>query len=652
MENEQIWPNSDSEKMFNTDRNLGFVNELLLSLKLTTVENIYHDEIDHKRVSDEDIQNSVAISSKLGQTVGLSGFPEFIDPSRMLSIHCHLNPDPDDCPARDALMMYGKEDVRLVFQRYESILTNAGCDLVNALSQWSDFKFHVAGTPRYTLLHPLLMSFRVVRSSKFRHVYGQPAKREQCYDNIRITKNSWDSSLSAVNPKFIAIITEAAGGGSFLVLPIRQTGRVDPQHPLVCGHRAAVLDIAWNPFNDNVIASCSEDTTIKIWQFSEIGIVRAMTEPIVELHGHQKRVGCILWHPTANNVILSVDKKIRVNDVRSGEVLHEGAGHEGPKPQRVIFLKNGLIFTTGFSRRSERQYALRNVEYLNDPITLEDLDVSNGVLIPYVDLDLSLVYLAAKGDSTIRYFEISDQAPYVHYLSTFLSNEPQRGITMMPKRGVDTTMNEVDRIYKLHAKGYIEVISMVVPRKSEMFQNDLYPDAPGDEPALTAEEWMEGQDSDPLLISLSEGYAPVKKEKIKSVQKKPNALAESANKKKQKEEPSEENDEQSQASQASQGLTAAAVIGEMKKMEEGLLLEIKKLKSALIRHERKINRLEDILEVKKQVPPEAAPSGEPNAESKSTNDEPKQNDVESSDSPNNKLDESEETKNESVVPTE
>lgn len=62
------------------------------------------------------------------------------------------------------------------------------------------------------------MSFRVVRQSKFRHVFGQAAKRDQCYDNIRITKSSWDSTFCAVNPKYVAIITEAAGGGAFLVL--------------------------------------------------------------------------------------------------------------------------------------------------------------------------------------------------------------------------------------------------------------------------------------------------------------------------------------------------------------------------------------------------------------------------------------------------
>lgn len=64
------------------------------------------------------------------------------------------------------------------------------------------------------------MSFRIVRQSKFRHVYGQGGKRDDCYDGIRITKSSWDSSFCAVNPKFVAIIVEAAGGGAFHVIPL------------------------------------------------------------------------------------------------------------------------------------------------------------------------------------------------------------------------------------------------------------------------------------------------------------------------------------------------------------------------------------------------------------------------------------------------
>lgn len=48
---------------------------------------------------------------------------------------------------------------------------------------------------------------------------------------------------------------------------------------------------------------------------------------------------------------------------------------------------------------------------------------------------------------------------------------------------------------------------MTVPRKSDLFQGDLYPDTAGLEPALLADEWIAGQDAPPLLVSLSGGYS-------------------------------------------------------------------------------------------------------------------------------------------------
>ena len=50
-----------------------------------------------------------------------------------------------------------------------------------------------------------------------------------------------------------------------------------------------------------------------------------------------------------------------------------------------------------------------------------------------------------QGDSSIRYFEITDESPYVHYLNTFSSKEPQRGMGYMPKRGLDVNKCEIAR---------------------------------------------------------------------------------------------------------------------------------------------------------------------------------------------------------------
>ncbi|KAG7224009.1 hypothetical protein INR49_015266 [Caranx melampygus] len=403
---------------------------------------------------------------------------------------------------------------------------------------------------------------RVVRQSKFRHVFGQAVRNDQCYDDIRVSRVTWDSSFCAVNPKFVAIIIEASGGGAFLVLPLQKTGRIDKVYPTVCGHTGPVLDIDWCPHNDLVIASGSEDCTVMVWQIPENGLESPLSEPVVVLEGHSKRVGIVSWHPTARNVLLSAgcdnqiiiwnvgtgeaminledmhpdvifsvswsrngsllctackDKKVRVIDPRKKKIVAEkDKAHEGARPMRAIFLADGNIFTTGFSRMSERQLALWKSDNMDEPICVQEMDTSNGVLLPFYDPDTNVVYLCGKGDSSIRYFEITDEAPFVHYLNTFSTKEPQRGMGYMPKRGLDVNKCEIARFYKLHERK-CEPIIMTVPRKSDLFQDDLYPDTAGPDPALEAEEWFAGKNGGPILISLKDGYVSTKNRDLKVV---------------------------------------------------------------------------------------------------------------------------------------
>ena len=84
-----------------------------------------------------------------------------------------------------------------------------------------------------------------------------------------------------------------------------KVGRVDRDCPLVSGHSAAVMDIKWDPHDDNVIASASEDCTVRLWNIPDEGLDAPLTDAVVVLHGHQKRVNLIEFHPTAKDVLLS-----------------------------------------------------------------------------------------------------------------------------------------------------------------------------------------------------------------------------------------------------------------------------------------------------------------------------------------------------------
>lgn len=122
---------------------------------------------------------------------------------------------------------------------------------------------------------------------------------------------------------------------------------------------------------------------------------------------------------------------------------------------------------------------------------------------PFYDPDTEIIYIAGKGDANIRYFEITQDAPYVHYINTFQSQLSQRGLGYMPKRGCDVNKNEVVRFFKLHATK-VEPISFTVPRKSELFQPDIYPSTNSNEPSLSCESWLEGNNADPIKMDLAQ----------------------------------------------------------------------------------------------------------------------------------------------------
>jgi len=408
------------------------------------------------------------------------------------------------------------------------------------------------------------MPRKFVRDSKFRHVFGDAFKKTACFEDIEVSKNSWDGgSYCAVNSKFLAVVLESCGGGAFIILKHDQNGRQAASAPRVIGHQGRVLDIQWNPFNTNVIASAAEDQLIKIWKIPNEGLSEDLVEAATELIGHTKKVSILQWHPAANNVLASAsfdntvivwdvasgsavhvlemhtdqvfgmvwnslgnllattskDKKMRVIEPRTATVVHETECTQSTKPCRVTFITDTRLATVGFTKGTDREILLWDTEDLKEPLQQLDIDNGSANLFLYYDSDLRIMYVAGKGECSIRYYEVDDEDPYLHYLSAYSSNSPQRGFGFLPKRALDVSKCEIYRFYKLHTKGFVEPISMVVPRKSAgRFQSDLYPDVMGDTPALEAPDWFSGQDKPPIRVSLEGGFVPTEKDlKVDSV---------------------------------------------------------------------------------------------------------------------------------------
>jgi len=390
---------------------------------------------------------------------------------------------------------------------------------------------------------------RFVRQSKYRHVFGQPAKREECYQNIAVTRSAWDANFVKGNPKFIAVAWEAGGGGALAVIPNEAQGKQQAGNvPLFAGHKSAVLDLDFNPFNDYLIASVSEDCNVMVWGIPEGGLSKTTTEPLQTLQGHKRKVGTCNFNPVANNILATSsadvtvklwdiekgantvtveghsdliqnldwnkngsqiatfckDKKARVFDPRTNTIAQEAVAHQGTKGARVCFMNDKLL-TIGFSKNSEREFNIYDPRSMENPLTRLSIDTSAGVIMPFYDHDTDILFLAGKGDGNIRYYEIVNEAPYFHYLTEYKSATPQRGMTFVPKRALNVNECEIARALKL-TSNMVEPISFRVPRKSDIFQEDLYPPAYAGEPALSADEWGAGENAEPKTVNLGPGF--------------------------------------------------------------------------------------------------------------------------------------------------
>ncbi len=66
----------------------------------------------------------------------------------------------------------------------------------------------------------------IVRSSKYRHVFGESPKTDKCYTSVKINKGPWEGNMSAVNSKFLAVSMEQGGGGAFIVICLDKVSRL------------------------------------------------------------------------------------------------------------------------------------------------------------------------------------------------------------------------------------------------------------------------------------------------------------------------------------------------------------------------------------------------------------------------------------------
>lgn len=401
------------------------------------------------------------------------------------------------------------------------------------------------------------MAFKI-RQSKYRHIFCDTPKPEFCFTGFQLSTVTGEQQYIKASAKYFAIALRG-GGGPIGICKLDRPGRFEPgTSSIVHGHTGSVLDFDWNPFDDSMFATASEDTTIKLWSvpddwepIDEKGHAKKgtnLSESLVDLVGHRKKVTLVKFHPTANNVLLSAatDNSVKVWDIEKSEVmtsfddlgdltydivwdttgdnyavsnkdklirLMDGRTstvtstlekpHMGLKSMKCLYLgETGKFLTVGASLTNSREMKIWDLKNLSEPLATETIDNSSGALLPTFDADANILYLSGKGDGIIRPYEFEDSKLY-KLNDGYRSHVPCKGMCMIPKRGNDIMHNETARLMKLTNNQGVQPLQFTVPRKSDAFQDDIFPDSASSEPAHTADEWLGGSSKGPVKMSLN-----------------------------------------------------------------------------------------------------------------------------------------------------
>eukprot|EP00759_Apiculatamorpha_spiralis_P003404 PhF_6_TR11594/c0_g1_i1/m.18771 len=389
--------------------------------------------------------------------------------------------------------------------------------------------------------------------SKYRHAKFSAVKKEQCMLDAKPSTTVWDLSNSvAANSSVLALPWASTGGSRVTILKHTDLGKLPSKVPQLLGHTSPVIDLAFNPFVESILATGSEDSTIRIWNVPPTGLTGDVSDSLLTLSGHGKKVGILQYHPSAANVLASAsmdntvkvwdlekgldrltcalhgdqilslnfnldgslvnttckDKKIRVIDLRSNTCVGEAISHEGLKAQRSVWAKrSNMIISVGFNKDQYRQMMVwdpRNITA--GPAFVEDLDRLGGIMMPLVEEDTGMLYLAGKGDTTIKVFEVTssfEEKPPIIFASDQPGQDTQKGLCFLPKTTVNPRNCELSKMIRVTGNT-IQYLSMSMPRKlaATEFQVDVYPPTFSSEPALTASEYFGGGNAVPKTVSL------------------------------------------------------------------------------------------------------------------------------------------------------
>ena len=169
---------------------------------------------------------------------------------------------------------------------------------------------------------------------------------------------------------------------------------------------------------------------------------------------------------------------------------------------KFAWTDNETFVTSSWTKAKAKMLKLWDIRKIKDDLSSEGevtsvkIDTSTTVTTPYVDKESKLIYAIAKGESMIRTYDYS-QSTFVKGID-FTGAEPSISTVMFDRKCLDYNRLEVDRFARYVNSQKVYYISYTIPRRNPGYDPTLYPPVECGEAALTYDQWVGGETSEPV----------------------------------------------------------------------------------------------------------------------------------------------------------
>ena len=380
-----------------------------------------------------------------------------------------------------------------------------------------------------------------MKLSPYHNVFGEEIKQK--YYQMDLCNATTEGNKMAINNKFMALSWNYDRGGVAIFDP-NEYSHGKPGQKLLKGHTGNIFDLKFSPFRTDLLASASEDCTVKLWQIPEEGLNEDIKNCVQMYKGHNRKVSLVAFHHLAADVIASAsvdhtiqvwnmiksetyslckihgsptsldwnekgsliaatdsNKKITVFDPRTKNIVFSHTITEGRSP-KFVWTGDETFAYVGFSKKYEREFKHFDIRKMdNKELCRMKIDEQVSIITPYYDHQSKLLYVMGKGEATVNGYDFNE--PYPRKCLNFSSGSPASSFCMIDRRNVNYNKNEIDRMAKWTAKNEIFYVSFFVLRKCARYEPHLYPHLPTYDPSMTYDEWVSGENKPPKKIEIN-----------------------------------------------------------------------------------------------------------------------------------------------------